>query len=396
MRARTGIAAAVLAGAAGVAGCGGLADPAAGGGGWPPDGPIRIVPQDHAKGVPVTAPLEVSVPGGRLERVRVVKAADGRKRPVEGRISVDGLRWRPKAQRLGLAARYTVDAIAIDGHGRRSARHTSFTTEVPEHRFIGFFTPEHRSTVGTGMIVSFDFTRPVIDRAAVERGVRVTAQPPVETAPHWFGDDRLDFRPRHYWKPGTRVTVRLRWRGVRAAPGVYGTQAKTIRFTVGRSQTSTVDVAAHTLRVTRDGRHLATVPVTAGEPASATYRGTMVVTARHEVTRMNGDTVGFGGEYDIPDVPHAMRLTASGTFVHGNYWAPPGTFGSVNTSHGCIGLRDVRGGGAATPAGWFFARSLVGDVVRVVGGDGPVVAPDNGLGGWNMPWKQWRAGSALD
>ena len=41
-----------------------------------------------------------------------------------------------------------------------------------------------------------------------------------------------------------------------------------------------------------------------------------------EVTRMNGDTVGFGGEYDIPDVPHAMRLTTSGTFLHGNYWAP--------------------------------------------------------------------------
>jgi len=40
---------------------------------------------------------------------------------------------------------------------------------------------------------------------------------------------------------------------------------------------------------------------------------------------MNGRTVGFGGEYDIPDVPHAMRLTTSGTFVHGNYWSPSGS-----------------------------------------------------------------------
>ena len=40
-----------------------------------------------------------------------------------------------------------------------------------------------------------------------------------------------------------------------------------------------------------------------------------------EVTRMNSQTVGFGGEYDIPDVPHAMKLTDSGTFLHGNYWA---------------------------------------------------------------------------
>ena len=46
----------------------------------------------------------------------------------------------------------------------------------------------------------------------------------------------------------------------------------------------------------------------------------MVISEKLKVTRMNGDTVGFGGEYDIKDVPHAMRLTDSGTFIHGNYW----------------------------------------------------------------------------
>ena len=59
---------------------------------------------------------------------------------------------------------------------------------------------------------------------------------------------------------------------------------------------------------------------------------------------MNGDTVGFGGEYDIKDVPHAMRLSTSGTFIHGNYWGASGIFGTTNASHGCVGLRDVRGG----------------------------------------------------
>ena len=49
----------------------------------------------------------------------------------------------------------------------------------------------------------------------------------------------------------------------------------------------------------------------------------MVISEKSEVTRMNGATVGFGGEYDIKDVPHAMRLADSGTFVHGNYWGDP-------------------------------------------------------------------------
>jgi lipoprotein-anchoring transpeptidase ErfK/SrfK len=314
---------------------------------------------------------------------------------VPGRISADGLRWRPAEDRLAPAARYTVDVVARDGQGRRSARHTTFTTRVPGKRFTAYVTPDNRATVGTGMIVSLQFSRRIAHRAAVERAVRVTARPAVEIRPHWFGRHRLDFRPERYWKPGTRVTVDLRLRDVEGAPGVHGPENRTVTFTVGRSQVSVVDAARHTMRVRRDGALLATVPVTAGAPRTTTYNGKMVVTEMLGTTRMDSRTVGFGGEYDIKDVPHAMRLTDSGTFLHGNYWAPPAVFGRRNISHGCVGLRDVKGGGAHTPAGWFFDRTLIGDVVEVVNSKDRTVAPDNGLGGWNMNWRAWRAGSAL-
>ncbi len=360
---------------------------------------IRVSPDDGSRAVRPGKGLKVWVPAGRLESVRAVRSQDAREFPVAGRIGRDGTTWRPDDPELALAAKYTVDVVALDGRGRRAARHVTFTTYVPDKRFIGYVMPENRSTVGTGMIVSLEFNRKVGNRAAVERAVRVTSVPKVEIAPHWFGDDRLDFRPRSYWKPGTKVTVALRLRDVEAAPGVYGLQHRTLSFTVGRSQTSVVDAAAHTMEVRRGGELLATVPITAGAPASTTYNGKMVVTEMLEVTRMNGATVGFRrpdgkGEYDIPDVPHAMRLTSSGTFLHGNYWAR-GVFGTANVSHGCVGLRDVKGGGSATPAGWFFDRSLIGDVVEVVNSNDRKVAPDNGLGGWNMPWKAWKSGSAV-
>jgi lipoprotein-anchoring transpeptidase ErfK/SrfK len=358
---------------------------------------IRVTPVDGAKGVAARARLEVSVPDGRLERVRVARVGDTYDDPVPGRITQDGLRWRPARDReLAPAAKYAVDVVALDGHGRRAARHTTFTTFVPGRRFIGYFRPEHRSLVGTGMIVSFDFNRPIADRAVVERAIRVTARPPVPVVGHWFGSRRLDFRPRTYWKPGTQVFVRLGLRGVEAAPGMRGIQHKTVSFTVGRSQTSTVDAAAHTVTVLRDGRRLATLPITAGAPATPTYNGRMVISEKYQVTRMNGNTVGFGGEYDIPDVPHALRLTASGTFLHGNYWTSPRIFGTANTTHGCIGLHDVQGSRRATAARWFYDNSLIGDVVRVVHSTDRTVAPDNGLGGWNMTWRRWRAGSALN
>ncbi|MGW7408778.1 L,D-transpeptidase [Streptomyces sp. NPDC054833] len=355
---------------------------------------IRISPDDGSKAVRSGEPLRVRVSDGRLESVSVVRVQDAQDTPVAGHITDDGRTWQPDERKLALAAKYTVDAVALDGHGRRSARHATFTTYVPDERFIGYVTPENRSTVGTGMIVSLAFNRPIQNRAAVERAVRVTAKPPVEISPHWFGEDRLDFRPQQYWKPGTRVTVELRLRDVEGARGVYGLQYKTVTFTVGRSQVSVVDAAAHTMEVKRDGRLLTTVPITAGAPKTTTYNGKMVVMEMLEVTRMNSQTVGFGGEYDIPDVPHAIKLTDSGTFLHGNYWAGD-AFGNSNVSHGCVGLMDIKGGSSDTPAGWFFDRTLIGDVVEVVNSNDKKVSPDNGFGGWNMGWNEWKAGSAV-
>ncbi|MFE7751522.1 Ig-like domain-containing protein [Streptomyces sp. NPDC057428] len=362
-----------------------------------PGDAIRIVPKDGAANVGADSPLEVTVTDGRLERVKVTRIEDAENQEVAGRIAGDGRSWAPREDgyRLGLAGKYSVEAVAVDGDGHRSARSTTFTTLVPKDRFIGYFKPENRSTVGTGMIVSFDFSRPVTDRAAVEKAIRITTEPEVEVAGHWFGKNRLDFRPAGYWEPGTEVTVDVGLRDVEGAPGVYGSQRKKVSFRVGRSQTSVVDVREHTMEVRRDGELVSSVPITAGAEKTTTYNGKMVVSELHDVTRMNGDTVGFGGEYDIKDVPHAIRLTKSGTFLHGNYWESPDIFGSENTSHGCIGLRDVKGGGSDTPAGWFFERTLVGDVVEVVNSPDRTVAPDNGLGGWNLDWARWKAGSAL-
>ncbi|MGF1339264.1 L,D-transpeptidase [Streptomyces flavovirens] len=367
------------------------------GDGRAPGDAIRIVPKDGAENVGADDRIEVTVPDGRLERVKVTRIEDAEQEEVPGKIAGNGRSWAPddKEYRLGLAGKYSVEAVAVDGDGRRSARSTTFTTLVPKDRFIGYFKPENRSTVGTGMIVSFDFNRPVRNRAAVEKAIRITTEPQVEVVGHWFGTERLDFRPAQYWEPGTEVTVDVGLRDVEGAPGVYGSQRKKVTFRVGRSQTSVVDAAAHTMEVRRDGEVVSTVPITAGAEKTTTYNGKMVVSELHEVTRMDGRTVGFGGEYDIKDVPHAIRLTKSGTFLHGNYWESPDIFGSDNTSHGCIGLRDIKGGSSDTPAGWFFERTLVGDVVEVVNSTDKTVAPDNGLSGWNLGWPQWKAGSAL-
>ena len=111
-------------GGGGISGVGGFGKPPA------PEDVIRVAPDDGTRGVPPEERLRVRVAGGRLESVTVVKSQDAQDTPVPGRISDDGLRWEPDEARLALAAKYTVDAVALDAHGRRAARHATFTTYV--------------------------------------------------------------------------------------------------------------------------------------------------------------------------------------------------------------------------------------------------------------------------
>ncbi|MFF9343110.1 MULTISPECIES: Ig-like domain-containing protein [unclassified Streptomyces] len=349
---------------------------------------VTVLPKDGADSVATSGALKVTAEQGKLTTVTV---ADSKGGAVEGKISADGASWEPLAHLSG-GTQYKVHAIAEDAEGRESAKDTTFTTLVPKNTFIGHYTPEAGTTVGVGMPVSINFTRGITDPEAVEKAIKVTAEPAVEIEGHWFGNDRLDFRPEEYWKAGTKVTVELNLDGVEGRPGVYGKQKKTYSFTIGRRQVSTVDASAKTMKVERDGKIIKTLPITAGAPSTTTYNGQMVISEKYKVTRMNGATVGFGGEYDIKDVPHAMRLSTSGTFVHGNYWAPKSTFGSQNVSHGCVGLSDTRGAGdGSTPAAWFFDRSIIGDVVIVKNSKDKQIKPENGLNGWNMTWSEWTA-----
>ncbi|MGW3192745.1 Ig-like domain-containing protein [Streptomyces ardesiacus] len=352
---------------------------------------LVISAEDGSTGASINS-TGVKVSDGTLTEVKMTVAETGA--AVPGTVSGDGGSWKPKEQ-LERGTKYRITARAKDADGRPAAADSVFTTVSTQNSFVGTYTPDGGSTVGVGMPVSFTFDKAITDRKSVQSHITVTSSSGQKVAGHWFGAQRLDFRPEEYWKAGSKVTMKIDLDGVEGANGLYGVQKKTVTFTVGRAQVSTVDVNTQTMTVVRDGKTLKSVPISAGSAANPTYNGQMVISEKSEQTRMNGSTVGFGGEYDIPDVPHAMRLSQSGTFIHGNYWYSRGNppFGSQGTSHGCVGLADVQGAQGDTPGKWFYDNSLIGDVVIVKNSPDDTVAPDNGLNGWNMPWSEWVAGS---
>ncbi|MFF9275338.1 L,D-transpeptidase [Streptomyces griseosporeus] len=358
---------------------------------------IKITPADGSTNASINNSAAVTVTKGTLSSVTMT-TADGK--AVAGELSADKLSWKPTVQ-LERSTTYKVAAEATDADGRVAHENASFTTVSPANSFIGSFSPEDGSTVGVGMPVSINFDKAITNKAAVQKGVTVTSSSGQEVVCHWFNANRMDCRPQDYWKENSTVTLKLALDGVEGAQGVYGVQQKTVTFHIGRNQVSYVDAKTKQMKITQDGQVVKTIPISAGSPDNKTYEGQMVISEKFKETRMNGATVGFTdddgkGEYDIKDVPHAMRLTTSGTFIHGNYWGAPSVFGNVNTSHGCVGLQDKQGADDPnTPAAWFYNHSIVGDVVVVSNTGDKTVSPDNGYNGWNMDWAQWKAGSAI-
>ncbi|MFF7262129.1 Ig-like domain-containing protein [Streptomyces sp. NPDC008159] len=393
-----GACAVLVAGALTLTGCGGDAQADNKGGGDKKTSVkdsvarITISAKDGSTGASINS-TGVKVSGGKLTEVKMTATEAGTE--VPGEIAADGRSWRPKGQ-LERGTKYQISAKAKNAAGRTSADKSSFTTVSTANSFIGTYTPDNGTTVGVGMPVSFTFDKAITDKKAVQSHIKVTSSSGQEVVGHWFGAQRLDFRPEEYWKAGSKVTMKIDLDGVEGANGLYGVQNKTVTFTVGRSQVSTVDVSTQTMKVVRDGKTIKSVPISAGSADNPTYNGQMVISEKYKEKRMDGATVGFAGEYDIPDVPHAMRLTSSGTFLHGNYWYNRGNppFGRQGTSHGCVGLADVQGANGDTNGKWFFDNSLTGDVVIVKNSPDDTVAPDNGLNGWNMSWSAWKAGSS--
>lgn len=346
---------------------------------------LSVTPKDGAEDVAPSNGLQVTVASGTLTSVEVT---DKNGKAVAGTIAADGLSWKPSAA-LAVGMVYKVSAQAKDSGGLVSASTSSFTTLTPAKTVSTNDNIADHGTYGVGMIVSVAFNKPVKNKDQVLKGITFETGNGIVVKGHWFGSQRLDFRPEKYWPANTKVTVHYKLKSVEVSPGVYGDVDRDEPFTIGRSQVSVADAATHIMTVKRDGATVRTIPITAGNDDNPSWNGTMVISSKEKVTRMNSATVAnvVGSEYDVPDVPHAMRLTATGTYVHGNYWSS--AFGSANASHGCISMQDGKGGDDGSTAGKFFADSLVGDVVTIQHSKGKTVAPDNGLSGWTLPWSAW-------
>jgi lipoprotein-anchoring transpeptidase ErfK/SrfK len=337
--------------------------------------------------VPVDRLVEVSAKNGTLKRVRVATADQ----PLPGKVSKHGSSW-VAGERLEPGTRYQVTGVAVDKDGLSRKLKRSFTTVdlTLDQQTYASVAPLDGETVGVGMPVILSFDVPVTDRAELERHLEVKSEPAQPGTWHWISDNEVHWRPKSYWKPGTDVTVNADINGVNAGNGIFGQEDRNSTFHVGDSLIMKIDVAAHTMKVLENGRLLRTLPISAGKPGFTTRSGIKVIVEKFRTKRMDAATTGISEDdpeyYNLSNVEYAQRVTYSGEFIHAAPWSV-GSQGSANVSHGCIGM-------STEDAGWLYSLTRRGDVVDVVGSDRRM-EPTNGFGDWNVPWSEYKAGSAL-
>ncbi len=354
------------------------------------DRPVTVAVTPTGKQVPAGEPVRVTATGGTLTSVTVTDA-DGRTLP--GKITADGRTWT-SGRKAAPGAAYEVRTATRSADGTAGSSTAAFTTAPAGKVNKVDWRPGGATTVGIAQPISLVFDHPVRNRAEVEKQLKVTTSNGTDGSwgwlRDWSGRDRVDWRPRTYWKPGTKVTLDAELNGTDSgADGGWFVRDYRTAFTVGAGQIVKVDLDRHRLSLVRDGKTLRHIPVSGGTPGGdkRSWRGTAVLMAKEGTINMNSETVGLGNAYDKM-VDHSMRLTWSGMYAHAAPWNAK-FFGRSNQSSGCIGMSDA-------DAAWFYAQVRPGDPFEITGKDTKgVVAPGNGFGAWNLSWAEWQEKSAL-
>jgi len=339
----------------------------------------------NADNVGLERKLRLRVADGTFDAVQV---SGPKGAVVRGRLSPDKTRWVSQSP-FQAASAYRVTGSAVDADGLKNSYQSGFRTRALslDEQTYPSFVPLQGQTVGVGMPVVIRFDVPVTDKASIQKHLSVVSQPAQVGAFRWISDSEVHWRPRSYWQPGTKVSVRADIGGVPAGNGIYGQKDRATSFRVGDSMVSKVDMNTHQMRVFRNGKQIRTIPITTGEqPKFTTRSGTKVIVEKFRHKRMNSETIGINPDsadgYDLDDVEYAMRVTYSGEFVHAAPWSV-GSQGSANVSHGCTGMSTAN-------AQWLYENSKVGDVVEYTG-TSKMMDLTNGFGDWNASFRDYRS-----
>ncbi|MVU75948.1 L,D-transpeptidase family protein [Nocardia sp. ET3-3] len=328
--------------------------------------------------------LDLKVQDGKFTNV-VLTGPDGK--PVAGELAADGTSWKLTEQ-LGFGRTYKLSADAIGLAGAANST-VSFTTIVPRNKTHPYLLPAENDVVGIGQPVAVQFDENIPDRKAAQDAIKITTTPAVEGAFYWVNNREVRWRPQNFWAPGTKVDISVDTYGRDLGDRLVGDSDIHSSFTIGDATVFTADDNTKMVTVERNGEVIKTMPTSMGKDSTPTDNGVYIVGDKFDRIIMDSSTYGVPvtapGGYKTP-IDWATRISYSGIFFHSAPWSV-GQQGYVNTSHGCLNL-------SPADAKWVYDNVKRGDITIVKNTVGGTLSGVDGLGDWNIPWEQWKAGNA--
>jgi lipoprotein-anchoring transpeptidase ErfK/SrfK len=342
---------------------------------------LRIMPADGSRHADPAAGITVTAAQGKVTGVTV----SSRGGPVPGTLRDGGRTWH-STWTLGLGLAYTVTATGTDGGGQKITTTSTFRTLAPAHTFQTEIYEGSGQTYGVGMPIMLIFSRPITNRAAVERSLQLTTSTAVIGSWYWDDSEHLDFRPRDYWPANTTVSLDGHLGGVEGAPGVYGATDLTQAFTIGSSVIAVASTTTHHTQIYINGKLTYDWPISTGRASLPTPDGSYLSVEKNNPVRMiGGGPPGSPGYYNEL-VNWAVRFTFSGDYYHSAPWSVVDQ-GTTNVSHGCVNL-------PPPDAVTYYNLSIPGNPITITASTA-AGRWDDGWTEWFLTWPQYLKGSAL-
>jgi lipoprotein-anchoring transpeptidase ErfK/SrfK len=358
------------------------------------------IPKAHRQHVNPRTPIAVNIANGTLTSVKM-RNPEGKR--VTGALSSDGSSWHT-TEPLGYDRTYRIVAKGRNGDGIPTQKHTKFTTVTPSNMTLPYLHTIYGSnivnnaTYGVGMLVAVHFDEVIPDRKAADKALTVTTSPHVDGAWYWTDAQTAHWRPQHFYKPGTKVSVHANVYGRDLGDGLYGQSDESVSFKIGAKHLAVANAKTHQVKVYFHNKMVRKMPTSMGQGgyvqgkygpiALWTPNGLYTVINFENPAIMSSDSYGLPSTsaygYPPEKVPWSTKISIDGIYLHEldtTIWAQ----GHENVSHGCLNLNYDN-------AHWYFTHSRIGDVVKVIKSGGPPVSLAQG-GDWSVPWKTWSKGN---
>jgi lipoprotein-anchoring transpeptidase ErfK/SrfK len=345
-----------------------------------PASSLMVTPPSGAGNQPASTEIGAALPDGRISGVTMTDEAG---RPIAGTVRGDGTSWVP-AQPLAYRTTYRATVSAVDARGTPTTASTNFTT-MPDpggDPIVSALRLQGGGVYGVGMPIALEFNAPIPPgaRADVQRRLFVHSDPPQTGVWHWYGDQQVLYRPKDYWRPGTKLTVHTALGGLSVGGRRYLDTDRGVAATIADKLVLRISNTTKQMQVLRNDQLVKTFPVSLGKPTTPSSSGNMVIMTRE------ASAVWVYSDQDRLNVNYAERLTGDGEYIHAAPWSVADQ-GHNNVSHGCTNLSNDN-------AAWVYTNSHIGDPVIVTDTEAHV-KPGNGWTVWDMSWPDYLKGSVL-